>query len=659
MQPIAGAGEVSQLARVTSEVVRDDRLGGKALRDAQQRGPRFVGPSEFVQGVTLVNPPLRLVGCRGSHGAGDFECLGPIAIAGQKSPAQLENHRMASRGGRDSVEFSTRLHRVAEFEPTFRRLREMTVRKIQLAHATHPLVWLGRLSKAVLPLPAFFWLCLSSGFGIAGWAAPAAKTVVELREQLQQTLAESEAPGALWGIQVTSQRSGDTWFATNASSRLIPASNAKLYTAALALDRLGADYRFVTSLRTSTQPDAKGELKGDLVLVGGGDPTRCGRLNGGKWENAFAPLVQAVRAAGIRRIAGNLVCDESRFRGPPYGSGWTWDDLAQSYGAATSALSAEDNVVKVVVQTGSRVGEKASVSFEPFSPGLTIQSSVTTGPTNSLAKLNLARLPGTTDLRVTGSVPAGGPPEILEASVPLPALWFGALFREALHREGIEIAGESRLITAADRARAPFDESIWHELAALPSPPAGDVIQAMMKPSENLYAQLLLLNVGADAELYPRDDEPSRPAAATTEESGLRELGWFLKRVGIPEGDVILEEGSGLSRKNLITPRATVRLLEYMTRHRWSAAWLASLPVGGVDGTLRYRFTHPPTQGNVRAKTGTLQHVSSLSGYLTNAVGEPVVFSILVNNDVTTRPNTTTRSAIDELVELVAQSEVK
>lgn len=501
--------------------------------------------------------------------------------------------------------------------------------------------------------------------GLVGWGLtqaepiPPATTLDQLQDQFRQVLSATSSPGAAWGIQVNSRRTGATWFGTNSASRFIPASNTKLFTAALALDRLGGDYRFSTSLRIQSPPNAQGVLAGDLWVVGSGDPTLCARLKGGSWEKAFAPLVAAVQARGIRRIQGNLLCDERRFRGPPYGSGWGWDDLAQYYGAAVSALTAEDNSLQVKALPGSRVGDPARLELLPLTSGLTLVSTVTTGDTNAPPRLDVARLPGERVLEVSGTVPLGAEPVVEEAAVPDPARWFGELLREALRRQGILVDGEIRILRAADRNAQPLDESTWTELAAVPSPAVGEVVREMMKPSQNLYAQLLWLAAGSEAERYPREGEEAVKSAATTEEAGQNVMNLFLQRNGFPAQEVVLEEGSGLSRKNLVSPRAVVQLLELMPRHAWGEAWMASLPIGGVDGSLKRRFQQPPTRGNVQAKTGTLRYVNSLSGYLTNSVGEPLVFSILINNFVAPTGGRSSREEMDQLIELLAQSRIR
>lgn len=485
-----------------------------------------------------------------------------------------------------------------------------------------------------------------------------ATNLVELRQQLQASLQASASPQAFWGIQVNSRHGGTPWFSTNASALMVPASNTKLFTAALSLDRLGAEYRFTTTLRVDHKPDREGLLKGDLMVIGSGDPSFCARFHGGKTEASFDPLVNAVKMAGIRRIQGNLVCDESAFQGPPYGSGWGWDDLSASYGAATSALSSEDNSLQLIFKPGAQPGSDVTAEISPTTSEIKLNSSVTTGATNSKISLTVSRLPGESTIHVLGSIPAGATRVIEDASVPHPALWFGERFRAALSRQNIEVTGQIQVITSTDRQRFPLDERRWKEIARVPSVPTGDLVREMMKQSQNLYAQLLLLAVGMESERCPKDDEDSQ-GSTTTEKSGLRALPSLLKSLNIPPEEVVLEEGSGLSRKNLVTPRALTRLLEVMPDHRWGSVWMSSFPVGGQDGTLLNRFKKPLTQGNVRAKTGSLRYSGALSGYMTNAVGEPLVFAILVNHYLPGRPGSSARDEIDALVELLAQSQVK
>ena len=488
--------------------------------------------------------------------------------------------------------------------------------------------------------------------------APAA-----LAPQLTTKIAASRLAGATWGAKVISLDTGKTLFATNATRLLVPASCTKLFTCALALDRLGADHRLATSLRSRQAPGADGTLPGNLLVVGGGDPTFTARLHKGRWENALAPLVTALKDAGVRRIAGDLVCDAGAFRGPPYGSGWEWDALSTKYGPVVSALTFNDNVVHLTAGPAAAIGQPVRLVLTPAFAIATNQTDGTplvmlTNSALTVAKpretsLRFDRLPGSTQIEVAGEIPVGGERVGEDVSVPSPARYFGCALREALAQAGITVAGGVRV------AETPTDaDGSGRELAAIPSPSVGDLVRETLKPSQNLYAQLLLLATGAETERHPRDPEKSRPRAITTEAAGLRALEDFLKTAAIPKGEVLLQEGSGMARANLVTANALVQLLTHMSRHRAAQAWFDALPIGGVDGTLKARFTTAPTKGNVRAKTGTLDGVSALAGYVITAAGEHLAFAILVNNYAATG-SSTARIEEDALVSLLAALNVR
>ncbi len=495
-------------------------------------------------------------------------------------------------------------------------------------------------------------------------AAPTAKalpvTPAELPAQFATKLAASRLAGATWGAKVISLDTGKTLFATNATRLLVPASCTKLFTCALALDRLGADHRLATSLRIRQAPRPDGILPGDLRVVGGGDPTFTTRLHGGRWESALTPLVSALKEAGIKRIAGDLVCDTSAFRGPPYGSGWEWDALSTKYGPVVSALTFNDNVVHLTAGPAAKAGQPVRLILSPafalatnLADGtslVTLTNSALTVAAPHEVALRFERLPGSGKIEVAGEFPVGGERTREEVSVPSPARYFGCALREALAQTGITVAGNVRV---AETATADGDNS-WHELAAIPSPAVVELVRETLKPSQNLYAQLLLLATGAETERHPRDYERARPRAITTEEAGLRALEDFLKTAGIAKGEVLLQEGSGMARANVVTANALVQLLTHMKSHRWSKAWLDALPVGGVDGTLKARFTTAPTKGNVHAKTGTLDGVSALAGYVTTAAGEHLAFALLVNNYAATG-SSVARNEEDALVGVLAE----
>lgn len=470
-------------------------------------------------------------------------------------------------------------------------------------------------------------------------------TVEELAAAISNHVHQPRFIAASWGVKVVSLDSGRTLFEHNAAKLHKPASNAKLFTGALALDRLGADFRIKTSLYAAASPDKRGRLRGDLIVFGRGDPTFAARFNGGDPSRSFAPIAEAVAAAGIRRIDGNLIADESFFRGAPFGGSWAWGDLQYHYGAAVSALTCDDNTIDLVIHPGARPGDACRVETRPPLHNLIFANLTDTAPTGERARIDVERLPGSSLVTLRGQVPIAGKPVSEAVTVANPAEWFGLRLKEELAARGIKVAGHVVTRDWRDREHAPLKTVGLREVAAVESRPLAEIVAAMMKPSQNLYAQLLLLQVGAQSQSQDR----------ATEDAGLAELGRFLDSAGIPRRDVLFDEGSGLSRAALVTPNAVVQLLTHMSRHRHAAEFLASLPVAGVDGTLAGRMQGTAAARNARAKTGTLRHVNALSGYVTTAAGERLVFSLMLNNYTPPENAPSARADLDALAVMLAE----
>lgn len=452
---------------------------------------------------------------------------------------------------------------------------------------------------------------------------PGATTLPELRDRLQTLISDKKFSAAQWGIKIVSAETGTTVFEHNAAQLLSPASNSKLYTVALGLDRLGTNYQFRTSLYARAQPTAEGVLEGDLVLYGRGDPTINSRLNGGSILRALQPFVAALTNAGVRRINGNLIGDTSFIRGPELGSGWSWDDQLYYYGAEISALTINDNLVICSVTPGSAEGDPCAIRFDPPTKLIQVHNRTRTVAPGGVRSINLLRLPSRNELYVMGELPRDTPPFRDDVTLHEPARLFLELFASALSANDIVVTGTNRVVSWLDDDRA--DPASLVELGSVESLPMSDIAREIQKPSQNLYTDLLLAHVG----------EKSRTAntapAVTSEDLGIRELARFLTAAGVSRGHVLFEEGSGLSRNNLTTPAATIALLKYMNAHPAAAVYLQALPIAGVDGTLRNRMKGTPAAGKVRAKTGTLRWANSLSGHVTTAAGEPLLFSVMLN----------------------------
>jgi D-alanyl-D-alanine carboxypeptidase/D-alanyl-D-alanine-endopeptidase (penicillin-binding protein 4) len=499
--------------------------------------------------------------------------------------------------------------------------------------------------------------------------ATASRSLEALRAGIGQVLGAPELAPALVGVKVVSLDTGRVLFEENAEKLLVPASNMKLYTVAAALDRLGADFRFNTSVYAQELPDKKGKLRGDLVLYGRGDPTFATRFNGGDYFKAIDELAARVVAAGVRQVEGNLVGDESYFTGPPRSPGWEWDDLQWYYGADVSALTVNDNALDLSVKPGARAGDPGMVTTGPASPVirvvvardkeevadaphfLTFINRVTTAPRGAKRDISVHRPLGQNFIEVSGQIAEGDPGYKGEVAAARPALLFASMLRAALEKQGVTIKGRTRVIDAPVRpkqpeappaagqppvivpagqlpvtavAGQPVKSPYPVEIARRESPPFSEIAAQTLKPSQNLYTELILRTLGKQ---YPAADPK-----LTTAEAGLSVVRTFLNEAGVNTAHLAFVDGSGLARQNLITAESTVQLLTYMSKHRHALAWHDAQPVAGVDGTLRSRMRNTAAAGNLRAKTGTLNNVSGLSGYVTTAAGERLAFSIIVNH---------------------------
>lgn len=490
------------------------------------------------------------------------------------------------------------------------------------------------------------------------------ETAEALAARLNAHISQPRFAPAAWGVKVVSLDTGKTIFEHNPQKYFNPASNAKLYSAAVALDRFGPDHRIRTSLYSTARPDTAGTLKGDLIVYGRGDPSMAASLNGGDYFKPLEALINQIAGAGVRRIEGDLIGDESYFATPAIGAGWEWDDLQEYYGAEASALTLNDNALDLFVKPADRPGPPCRIITGPATSWVTIINRTETAPKNSEAHVVVYRPVGENIVYVSGRLPVGGRDYRGSVAVHNPAGLFVALLKEALVRRGIAVTGRTRTIDWKYREVTPIDWAKWIELGFIESLPLRDILRETLKPSQNLYAQLLLLQVGAKWEPEAAGQGPERGAnagsliiapspssnatatappipvtqplafgpALTTEEKGAEALNEFLEATGVKKGDVLIEEGSGLSRRDIITPNATVALLAYMHRHRFAGDYRNSLPIAGVDGTLQNRMKGTPAAGNARAKTGSLRYVYALSGYVTTAAGEQLAFSIFLNN---------------------------
>ncbi|HWS85534.1 MAG TPA: D-alanyl-D-alanine carboxypeptidase/D-alanyl-D-alanine-endopeptidase [Pyrinomonadaceae bacterium] len=457
--------------------------------------------------------------------------------------------------------------------------------------------------------------------------AAAPRTLEELRVRIREVVARPEFAASHVAVKVASLDTGRVLFEQDARKWMQPASNMKLFTVAAALDRLTPDYRFITSVYAPARPDASGTVRGDLVVYGRGDPSFATRFNpegNTDYSHAIDSLAADIHAAGVRRVEGDLVGDESYFTGAPVPTGWEWDDLQWYYGAEVSALTVNDNSVDLSVRPGASVGAPARITLGPSTPLVTVIDRTTTGERGTPRELSVNRPLGQNTIEIRGRLPIDDRGYSASLAVSRPALLFATMLRASLERRGVVFTGQTRTVDAQGRAEKPLPVSSLVEIVARKSPPLSVIAAQLQKPSQNLYAELLLRTLGkvsgaADPKL-------------SSEDAGERVVKNFLTQAGIDPGGLVMHDGSGLSRANLVTADTTLQLLVYMNRHRFGSEFRLALPVAGVDGTLRNRMKGTPAQGNVRAKTGTLGTATSLSGYVFSAAGERLVFSLMINN---------------------------
>jgi D-alanyl-D-alanine carboxypeptidase/D-alanyl-D-alanine-endopeptidase (penicillin-binding protein 4) len=456
-------------------------------------------------------------------------------------------------------------------------------------------------------------------------AAP--RTLEELRARVREMISRPEFASSSLSVKVASLDTGRVLLEENASKWMQPASNMKLYTVAAALDRLGPDYHFITSVYAPARPDASGAVRGDLVVYGRGDPSYATRFNAAgdsDYYRAIDDLAAKIAAAGVRRVEGDLVGDESYFTGGPIPAGWEWDDLQWWYGAEVSALTVNDNSVDLSVKPGARVGDPCRIGVGPDTPLVTVVDRTKTSERGSTRELSVNRPLGQNTIEIRGTMPIDDRGFTASLAVSRPASFFAAMLRTALERRGVVFTGKTRTIDAQARADTqPLPVSSLVEIATRQSPALSVIAAQTLKPSQNLYAELILRALGKATSTNPRQ---------TSEEAGIAAVREFLSRAGIEPERVVMLDGSGLSRANLVTASTTLQLLAYMNRHRAGAVFRDALPVAGLDGTLRGRMRGTPAQNNVRAKTGTLGTATSLSGYVLSAAGERLAFSLMINN---------------------------
>ena len=448
-----------------------------------------------------------------------------------------------------------------------------------------------------------------------------------LAELIDRALDQSDVRAARWGVFAMSLNDGRVLYSRDADRPFTPASNMKVYTTAVALDLLGADYRWRTSVYANKQPDANGVIEGDLTVYGRGAPDLISKSKGD--APSLAKLADRLYQAGIREIHGHIVGDNSYFRGELFGVGWQWNDLQWYFGAEPSALSIDENSVEVTIAP-AREGSNATVVVNPAGSPIHLANSTTTAARDVTTSIGIMRELSGNEVRVWGDFPVDGHAFSAFLSVHDPALWAATLFRETLIARGIKVDGEPRTRDFRARDNDKFDPQKAFELAYEDSESLGTIVHRTNKESNNLFAELILRTIGKERAASAPDPDPRKNRERGDDEAGTAVVRSWLESRGINTRALAIRDGSGLSHLDLVTPETTARLLAAIANTNSASAFRDSLPIAGRDGTLSSRLNK--VSGRIFAKTGTLTYTHSLSGYATTPNNETLVFSIMCND---------------------------
>jgi serine-type D-Ala-D-Ala carboxypeptidase/endopeptidase (penicillin-binding protein 4) len=448
----------------------------------------------------------------------------------------------------------------------------------------------------------------------------------DLSTEIGRIIGENCGTSPRYGLHVFSLSQQKVVYTHNGDSLFTPASNMKVYSTALALSQLGPDYRWRTSLFT-TASIRDGLIDGDLTLYGRGAPDLSSRGA----ENHLQYMAEELYRLGVRRVRGNVIGDESYFRGEQLGQGWLWDDLQWYYGARVSALTINSNEISLSVVPSKVIGEAATVTANDEGYTTLVNDTIT-APAGERSELGITRPLSDNEIRVWGKFSVSQRGYGARVAVPRPALWAAHLLHKALLRKGIQVDGKPGFRDF--RSREKFDPSKATELSFVESRPLAEIVHVTNKESLNLEAELLLKSVGR-VKGQPEETEEGEQSVTDNRDDtkmGLDILRRWLSSPALDTQRLALHDASGLSRLNLTTPQATVAVLRKMSTDQ---VFRNSLPVAGIDGTLQGRLGD--AKGRVSAKTGLLTYVSALSGYVTTEAGEELAFAIFCNDETSKR----------------------
>ncbi len=470
-----------------------------------------------------------------------------------------------------------------------------------------------RLGIAVLATAVLFSGCALHPESTYRKISPLAR----LHRELNRALSDPAFYNGYWGVAIQSLKTGEYFYLRNENKSFRPASNMKLFTTGTALVKLSPDFTYWTKLYR-TGKIKNGILNGDVVIRGSGDPTITGRFHDDNTLRVFQDWADSLKKAGVKKITGRIIGDDHYFSNEIMGEGWAWDYQSDWYAAQISALSFNDNCVDIIFTAGKAAGDTVSYHLEPPTNYVRVINRVITTPIHQEKGVFFHRLRGKNIVTITGSLKIGTKEKRDWFSVENPTLYAASVFTETLQSAGINVDGKPADIDSLSNFT--YSQSDTLRIASYQSPPLRDIVKVVNKVSQNLYAELLVRTLG---KVYRKDGSAH---------GGITVVKQYLASIGIDTSRFAMFDGSGLSHLDMVTPKQVITLLRALYRSSVKDDFLNSLPIAGVDGSLKNRMKMTAAQGNVRAKTGYISNSRSLSGFVTTKDGEPLVFSLLVNN---------------------------
>lgn len=447
---------------------------------------------------------------------------------------------------------------------------------------------------------------------------------VSLCEKINQTINQSEFSNARWGLITISLKDGRIVCERESQKLFNPASVQKILTSIVALDKLGADFRWKTSVY-STKNIESGILDSDLILYG----TGASDFN----ENSLDKFVNDLKNKGLKEIKGDIIGDESYFKGDKFGDGWTWNELQWYYGAEATALTFNENQAEISLNNG-----------KPVSSTDYVETSGEVKPTQDVDAVGLKREIGENKVYVWGN---GGN---LQAKISFdkPAMWAVKTFKEKLEKAGIKVEGKAKLVDWKSDNK--FDITNAIEVTSIESKTLGEVVRKMNKDSVNLYAELILRTLGKKFGENAPDENQKVNKLRGDDLAGTAVIKKWLIENNIASYEIRIHDGSGLSRLDFVTPESIGRALLFASQSKFADVFKSSLPIAGSDGTLKNRLKN--VSGKVLAKTGSIMYVNSLAGFAKSSNEDTFAF-VIIGNNLTQKNNSS--PLIDSLAEILTK----